>query len=289
MSVISATRKFEGQRGGLKWEPSSGISTDCSEKWLVLSDDKNDSWTEILDSVEVPQIGAQYIVDGAPLKVFVYGIDFEQSSENVLLWDLDIQFETPKPGSQGESGAPEKNPLARPVGVHWRLDKKEYPSFYDLDGNPFVNSAGDPYDEPLMVPFYSQTKIVTKNFAGYSNRKIFEYNNTTNSKTYAGADPYELLLTILPSEKKTENDVDFYTLTYELSHNPMKWHPYKVPDIGLRYYNAGGYPVMAEDGGFYHDKPVRLDGTGKRKETTGLVCNEFRKFREKDLNGFIPV
>lgn len=48
----------------------------------------------------------------------------------------------------GDVGRGAANPLDEPCVVHPDIEHESLPFEYDIDGNPVVNSAGDPYDPP---------------------------------------------------------------------------------------------------------------------------------------------
>ena len=47
-------------------------------------------------------------------------------------------------------GGPMQNPLLQPIDVKWSNRSQEIVADIDINGNPVVNTAGDPFDPPLM-------------------------------------------------------------------------------------------------------------------------------------------
>jgi len=57
-------------------------------------------------------------------------------------------------------------PLSRPAKIKFRKNKYQKPAVKDINGKPFLNIVGDPFDPPVELPRSHLVCVITKNVAG---------------------------------------------------------------------------------------------------------------------------
>lgn len=167
-----------------------------------------------------------------------------------------------------------ENPLNDPAIIGpWDSDSYQEVAEVDTDDELILNSAGDPFDPPLMKDFSRRNVTVRKNVASVPTW-FLDYEDAINSDTFTVGG---LIVPIGKakckktgiSEKKTRNGITYYEVT-TLIHFSKKGWKRRVLDVGFRQLSADGTtrikitmmndstPPEAE----YVTAPVPLDGTG---------------------------
>jgi len=73
------------------------------------------------------------------------------------------------------------DPLQAPVRYRWRPITQGEPTDIDIDGNPIINSAGDPFANPVQGFLNSYILEATRNEAGFNQQQAVMFQNAINS------------------------------------------------------------------------------------------------------------
>jgi hypothetical protein len=86
-------------------------------------------------------------------------------------------------------GGPSQNPLLQPIDVEWAFRDQEVIADQDIFGKAITNTAGDPYDPPLVEDDPRPTLSVVRNEPAINISLLLAYRNAINSDSFAGFPP----------------------------------------------------------------------------------------------------
>lgn len=178
-------------------------------------------------------------------------------------WQIDLTYGTWNPLEHAIDG----NPLHLPVTFTFVPSVEEVPAFEDVDGDPIVNAAGDPYDPPLMRRVQKGTLTVKRNESPFA---VNLYNlqvqgNTTNLASWNGFPPKTLLLEPIKIPEILFSQVTqqfYFPFEYVFLFDPDTWVK-QIVNAGLRALNAAGQLVPILIQGQPASQPVPLDEQGR--------------------------
>lgn len=267
-------------------------------RYVVDSDDPEESPIAVYvggvafaGAVQLPERGDSYAFNGdtdGSSYAQRFRIYRPQPNDLATRWFVDVTFMSLMPGTT--SGDADSNPLARPT-KYW-IEDEPYNVLVteDKDGVPIVNSAGQEFTEPPEEEDYHMILVAEKNFATLA--EIIALNQTyargVNTDTFYGATARKCLcMPIKCSPPKEENDVTFYTATFQIKISDKQWD-LKIVDQGYMHKKGTGdelYRALDEDGEPTAE-PVLLDTDGTRLAagTVGQFLT-FRRRREVAFSG----
>lgn len=164
----------------------------------------------------------------------------------------------------------EEDPIDDAVRVRWGTERYQEVAVVDEDGEAVVNSAGDPYDPPIMKDFNRRVAYVRVNVASVPSW-ILSYEDAVNSDIftvggYTAAVGEAKCQHVALSEEQERNGITFYELTLEIHFAKNGWIN-KPLDAGFRRIYSGTLREKISwenaDGDVeYPVAPVPLDGSG---------------------------
>lgn len=113
----------------------------------------------------------------------------------------------------------EEDPFARPTQYRWRPVTQSEQVDIDADGNPILNSAGDPFSNPLQGFLNTYILEATRNEPAFNAPMAVQYQNTVNADAFTLAgntiQPGEALCTgIFPQSSYTLSQ-EYVEVTYQ--------------------------------------------------------------------------
>lgn len=219
--------------------------------------------------------------------------------EDIFNWcvGLSVDLSNPKTGytataTYSSEREITENPLAEPVNIEWDTEQFQEPLVIDEDGYAVVNSAGDPYDPPVMRDNSRWFAEVTCNVASVPTW-VLTYPDAVNSDAFTvDGIPVAVGLAKVQklriSGKKTRNDVPYRVVTFHLHFREEGWH-FKPLDAGFRRIYSGTNReliTMENEAGEteYPVAPVPLDGSGVEltdPTLTTCVYGDHRGYKNK--------
>lgn len=174
--------------------------------------------------------------------------------------------------------APDGNPLNVPVRLRIDITLAEVAAFEDVDGNPIVNAAGDPYDPPLTREVIRATLTVLRNEShSFNILGTLQLSNTLNVATWNSFPAKTVRLGPLKLPEPIYSQVinNFYfPMEYVFDINWDTWVK-QIVNAGFRQLDASGNLVPILINGQPATTPVPLDESGHAiltptfKESTG--------------------
>lgn len=120
----------------------------------------------------------------------------------------------------GTAEAEPENPLARRAGISWDLETTTEPIESDIEGKPIMNSAGEPFDPPIEMPFSIPILRIARNEAQSNIAQIIAYaggRGATNTDSFFGAQPHEALCRIIRESQQVEGTYTYWRREYEFA------------------------------------------------------------------------
>ena len=140
---------------------------------------------------------------------------------------------------------------------------------YDDEGElkvPIVNSAGEPFDPPLIKAVYISTWSITKNANSFSDRVAEEVRDSTNSSPYRGYEAGTCLMVAYDATEIITPAYTYFEVQAEIQKRSEGWLR-RVLDQGYRKKVKAEdgtieYEVITDKGGVPLSQPSKLDGDG---------------------------
>lgn len=138
----------------------------ASRKWIALTNNRFDDEATVIVYGLANHILPEPWFDYHPtiLRLLCRGLSAECDPRSPMKWIVTATYSC-------ESSSLEKiqsqflAPLSRPAKIRFRKNKYQKPVTKDINGKPFVNAAGDPFDPPVELARGHLVCAITKNVA----------------------------------------------------------------------------------------------------------------------------
>jgi hypothetical protein len=172
---------------------------------------------------------------------------------------------------------------------------------FDLNGNPYVSSATQPFYPAPMFPVLHPVMVVVRNMENFTPDIAVEFANSVNDTTIFGQPPETVQCEKPTGELMYRGKIAYWRTTWRARiktrtvpdpDNPVSmiretWQPWFLDQGTFRIQNAPfvplfGEPVPITKNGQPVTQPVPLDGLGQQLRpdpVTGLLVPVYRQFR----------
>ncbi len=269
MAVISINEIMEEGSRGATWDIDSGRK--YQRKFRVITDSQFDGPVVVGTAVGA-KYGDQYAVPTNELEydpnAYCVGIDSQQDGNDGTMWIVTLTYGWYSATFAG--GGKDQNPLEMPIEVSWSLRDHELVLDIDANGVPVLNTAGDPYDPPLVIDDPRLCMTVVRNEPTFNLSYVLQYRNAVNSDPFAGFNPLYCKVLNIASRSQWHQDAGWY---YQTTYDFEFLSP-KVGDGGNGYrpqvLSQGMRAISAVSGKIYHitlkgvpvNQPMLLDQNG---------------------------
>lgn len=252
-------------------------------RYLFESDDQSDNGFDLLSHANCPKVGWTH-----PSHPFcwVQNISFEQYG-GWKQWEVSASY-----SSEYETT---EDPLDMPAAIDWGGEQFQEPLIVDVNGDLVLNSAGDPFDPPIMKDFSRRVVTVVKNLAAPpswlvdSEDVINDSDFTLDGVTIPAR--CAKMQSVHISRKNYQNGVQFRQVTMLMHLNKRTWKFRQVDSGFNELYNTTDR-IKIQINGEYPTAPVLLDGSGVRLSDptpTSGVFLEFDGYPEVDFAATFPL
>jgi hypothetical protein len=256
MAIIDIYRKGGGRTGGRTQDEAT-----ATEQWYV--------GTDVVEEVET--ILAEFVQPGGIYQGRRVASLSAAEHDDGYSWLVDIGYST-------TATDPTENPLTDPVKVSGSQSARQVPIEFDKDGNPILNTAGDPFQEILFAEDFDDTLQLTFNRAVVPFSAAQSAKRTTNSTPILGLAIGTVRYAGM-SFQPQEHDVvgPYYSITIGLA-LAADWKK-RILNQGFRELDNGELKPIKK-GGKDVSQPVLLaiDGTALPENGTPVTL-------EKDIYG----
>ena len=236
-------------------------------------------------------IGAPYVTPAEnDMGALCKRIDPQQRSESRWEWEVTVEYTS---AYDTDDPPTETSPLDRPAKVRYGSSRIREPYEVDTENYYVCNSAWDQFDPPAERDASASTITITKNKATFDAITEWGYRNKLNDADFSIEDSTFATGTLkigdVSAEPRTENEVDFFEITYVVEYRPQGWSDSFI-DKGRR----GMDPLTGEYFAFTlagNNRPVETDvlmnGNGDRlanPETDAVVTLDFKPYHSIDFS-----
>lgn len=191
------------------------------------------------------------------------------------------------------SSAVEMNvdPTQDAMQIRVYTEQFQKPAVFDKNGNKIVNSAGDPFDPPLMMDDSRRVISLVRNVAAYPSW-VLSYQDAVNSDTFtvrgitysAGVGKVQ---SVAISDGQIRNDIPFYTVEVLIHLQKNGWILQPL-DVGFRELGYGGDLINILNPGDTErpSAPVPLDGSGHQLSNPSTTNNVLLSYSVYDTQPF---
>ncbi len=267
-TVLKGVQKGKG--GSVRKSGANVVYTE-RRRYVVLSDQRNESVLNVLATVGLPRVMLTTIPDTDD-QCICTGLDPKQDEGSPYVWFVDADFST-ESEKQETDGDPDPTTWV-PV---YSGKVESYPEVLYKDFSsprrPYLNSAGDKFPEPLIL----QRPIIVYDFFQYepaaiTDVEIGDRNDTINSASHRGFAARTLKLSVTSFERGFFFGHSLVRINYSVAYKQDTWLNRPL-DMGYSHKISGvRHPT---------DKIVALnpDGTAKPDSADPDVL-EFKSHRE---------
>lgn len=241
---------------------------------------------------------------GSPHPTYAYAlctrIDARGNDRDPFRWDLKAQFLEPKPqpGDEVDPDGGQPSPPDRAPQVRGEFRREDAVRNRDNDDRPFVNSAGDYFDNPPPIPLTIGSFTVTRFYESIDYFVLRSYENKCNSEEWEGFPPHSLCITGVPWEPYSERGWNGWKVVWTVEHREVTPEQESIVDLAPFGDLVGGvvtggfYPTPVLDAGWYelpggvladkrpYEEPA---GSGRPSTVPGLLDGETGE--RADANG----
>lgn len=164
---------------------------------------------------------------------YVNSIDAQQEEGDSLCWIVTVTYGWFDALTAG--GGPNNNPLLMPLEVEWGYRNQETVAQYDNNGNAIVNTAGDPFDPPVVIDDPRPVMTVVRNEAVFPWAMAYQYRTAVNSDNFGPVGPQMARVIRIGGKYAFHPLIGWYSIvTYEFEFNPPIGYRPLILNMGLR-------------------------------------------------------
>jgi len=228
-----------------RWQ--SGNDDGGTLNYFIRTDVAVDNWTEILALADIPAVGARLSSDSV---FIVKSRQAEQNKDDLLLWDVVVSYE-----STNATVDYTDQDIGRLLSLE--MDSVPYEvvaeEAWDEDNDKVdnVNTAGDPFDPPMVVTVYNKLiRFTQKENALFDPSAALYTQGTLNQQSITAVGehipPMGGLMRVCRPALQSDGT---YNTSYETEVEVDKPFIRKIASRGFRYLNAEGKltPIMFSD------------------------------------------
>jgi hypothetical protein len=286
MPIVSVKEQFSGR------DTSQSVKRERTYKRVfhVLTDDPRTGGFAVRAALGI-QIGEPYQL-GTPgpdlwaegdTGSFATSIRASVSSEDGLTWTAEVDYGPYEPETA-------ESPLDEPEDVSWDQVTFEIPVDYDANGTAILNSAGDPYDPPVMIEDDRPVLTIVRNELEYNSDLSDLYRGSVNASAFFGKAPGTVKCMPMRAQRLWSpnlniNEGYYWKVTYTFHVNRDGWKR-KLLDQGYQELVSGVRKKILVDG-LPASQPQLLNGSGlKLAVGSDPVYKEFTVHKPRDFSVF---
>jgi hypothetical protein len=231
MAILSFAELFDGRDGDS--EVADGRR--YVRRYRVLTDNPYDGPNTIKSALGI-RYGDRYVGLSATENdqySYIESIDAAQEDGDSLGWIVTVSYGPFDALTAG--GGPTNNPLLMPMEVEWSYRNQEVVAQYDNNGTPITNTAGDPFDPPIVIDDPRPILTIVRNEAVFPWSLAYQYRTAVNSDTFGPVGPQMARVIQISGKYACHYSIGWYSIvTYEFEFNPPLGYRPMILNLGLR-------------------------------------------------------
>jgi hypothetical protein len=252
MAIESVSELFDARTGA--WTTDSGRS--YNRVFRVLTNNPFDGPNVAIQACGINR-GDQYLPTGSDLNLeadtnaYAHTLTATQEDGDSLGWLVTVEYGPYSTLFAG--GGPTQNPLLQPIDVKWSMRSQEIVVDIDINGNPILNTAFDPFDPPLMEDDPRPVLTVTRNESTWNQALQIQYRKAINSDPFAGYQPLMSKVLDISADSIFHQDVGwYYQATYQFEFMPPTSQTTGINGYRRTVLNQGMRALSAVNGNKFH-------------------------------------
>src|SRR5436190_15958425 len=174
MSVVSVTELFRGRTGKV----DSQFRTSYKRVFDVIMSNVHDGPLTAMEAVAF-SINETYSTSTEfDNHAVCTGLSASNPSTDGKRWEVEVEYGPAEPAFE--------NPLDKPLELNWNSEKREKGVDFDINGEPLLNKAFDPFDPPVQVGDPRNVISIKRNEANDPRATAAAYRNTINDSEFLG-------------------------------------------------------------------------------------------------------
>lgn len=170
----------------------------------------------------------------------------------------------------------EPNPLDQRPDYQWGFAQFQKSIDKDINGEAILNSAKDPFSEPIEIDDSRPVLKVTRNEFAFDPALASKYRDAVNATTFKGYKAGQVKVSNISSvETKDENIGYYWKTSYEFHFNPEGWDKVLLDQGYRQFVSSKKLNILVQ--GVPATEPVLLDGNGYALPSGGTP--KFKEFR----------
>lgn len=144
---------------------------------------------------------------------YLNSIEDEEEDGDGKSWRVTLGYKqydwTKQNGGEGSGANPsafQANPVNAPPLIKWSSETEEVACTHDRNGQPILNSAGDPFDPPLTRPLSTPIATITRTLSSFDPNWINQFKEHTNNATWCDFPADTVLCKDLTADKVYDPD-----------------------------------------------------------------------------------
>lgn len=177
------------------------------------------------------------------------------ASDDGRHWDVTVQY------GIFDTDSTSTSPLDEPWQYEWSFSQYEEPVEVSVNGYYVVNSAGDPFSEPITREAARPILSVSRNEASFNSLLSIYYVGAINLDYFQGGAPGTVRCINIGASRQYQEDFGYYwNAKYEFEYRVEGWDKV-ILDAGYRHF-YGGQKVPITIKGRPVNDPALLNGQG---------------------------
>lgn len=244
MAVVgNAEKMWSRTSGSIKAIPGWRKEVRLVEAYSVVCDDPEDSFEEVLNAPELPQI-----CDSWPDAEYIKVITRTPQRITPIFWMVGIEYA----GEADEQGY-SSSPINAPPELIWTDTESDEPIDEDANGNSICTVNGEPI-EGVTVKIADTVLQIRRNYINFNPALVHKYRHSVNADQFAGFVPGVGKLTKFSGRRAWNNGCgDYWEVDAEITFRyPWRTIPYRAWWSRVRhegFYVATGVQVLLTGGG----------------------------------------
>lgn len=250
MALVSIDPVRDGRGGEIK----PGATT-YSKQFVLVTDNYNDDEAVVMGYCvsHFGDVGHTHPNDPNNYCVSIKVADFGDDTNKI--WKITLDY------TNVQTEITQLNPLEQPPIPFWTLKEVERVVDFDINGDPILNSAGDPFDPPVTVIDFNPCLNVTRNEPIFTGTLALNYNNRINSGTFYGWAAGHAKMAVTSTPAYFPNGTPYAVVTYVIEFSVEGWKK-RILDAGYREKDGTDRKPIVDAFGERVTSPVPLDGSG---------------------------
>lgn len=193
---------------------------------------------------------------------FLWVSEFTFTSLGANHWEVEVLYKS-KEDAEGELA-----PWLRNATASYSVSTNEFYTLVDLEGKPFVSSAGEVFDPPPSIKLAEAHLTVNKSYYNVNRHVFAQYVGCTNADVWNGHQPGTVLLENFTSQQDLwlgSYTFENMSFTYYIKANlpaPFGSHHVYLLDVGTYALDENGKKVYNQENEEATTTLKRLDGNG---------------------------